>query len=150
MRTKNAQKYTLKWMSDLSTVLVTHWNMRHSWFQRLPISFSLASKPITVTTAAYTEGRYTSRKFSVEFYTLSSTFCFITLSSYLVGKWHKEAFTRERKRRMQLKLTLKCLNINPILKSSHITVKTLYHHLILATCRQETTKAYKHESRHSV
>jgi len=33
------------------------------------------------------------------FVLLCSTSCFITLSSYLVGKWHKEAFSRERRRR---------------------------------------------------
>jgi len=32
------------------------------------------------------------------FVLLCSTSCFITLSSYLVGKWHKEAFSRERRR----------------------------------------------------
>jgi len=39
---------------------------------------------------------YTAHKFSLEFYTLCSTFCFITVSSYIVGKSHKQAFSRER------------------------------------------------------
>ena len=36
------------------------------------------------------------------FYTLCSTFFFITLSFYLVGKWHKETFSRERRKSPKL------------------------------------------------
>jgi len=50
----------------------------------------------------FLQGCYTAQKFSPEFYTLCSTLCFITLSSYLVGKWHKEAFSREWRRRCYL------------------------------------------------
>ena len=82
------------WNSSQALVLLSYW-----------LTFIIIQASFLVYWDLFLQGCYTAHKFSLEFYTLCSTLCFITLSSYLVGKWHKEAFSRERRSCCLLEVT---------------------------------------------
>ena len=91
------------WNSSQALVLLSHW-----------LTFIIIQASFLVYWDLFLQGCYTAHKFSLEFYTLCSTLYFITLSSYLVGKWHKEAFSRER-------ISCSCL-----LEVTHTTVSSTH------------------------
>ena len=80
------------WNRSQALVLLSHW-----------LIFVIIQASFLVYWDLFLQGCYTEQKFSHEFYTL----CFITLSSYLVGKWRR---TRQRRRIF----LLICINWNSL------------------------------------